>query len=123
MPIGEYLKIAAAQLRRAANVSRDEAQELRRSLTIKEQETSRTVTSLQNQRSRLQSHISSEGDSNAALALGAQLVGYEKEIKEAQAELEKFRQSVNEEIRAKESQFGNLNQEATNFEQRASTSM
>lgn len=120
MPIGDYLKQAAAQLRRAALARRDETQDLRRLITTREQETSRTVNELRNAISRLQVDVRSNPDPHIAGQMANEVAALEQQIRDTQANLEREKQRINQEIRWKEDQYGNLNQQAVDFERQAS---
>jgi signal transduction histidine kinase len=120
MPIGDYLKLAAAQLRRAALVRRDESQDLRRAITQREHEVSKNISDLRNTIGNLQR--TAAGSTNAAQSalMISEINSLEQQIRDLQSNLEREKQRLNQEIKWKEGQVGTLNNQATDFERQAS---
>jgi predicted RNase H-like nuclease (RuvC/YqgF family) len=120
MPIGDYLKTAAAQLRRAALVRRDETQDLRREITTREQEVSRQINDLRKVMDQLQRNMGATQNSAISAAMVSEKNALEQQIRDLQSNLEREKQRINQEIQWKESQVGTLNNQATDFERQAS---
>lgn len=123
MAIGEYLKAAATQLRQAAAASKSEGDELRRQITLREQEVTRSINSLkQHIRGRRQElrtlNVRSANDALKAAEITA-VTSLEQEIKNIQQALEKERQAILQEIQVRENQINELNNKAGDFERQA----
>jgi hypothetical protein len=120
MPIGDYLKVAAAQLRRAAVARRDETQDLRRSITQREQDVSKTIQDLKTTMDHLRREMSSARDSDIKGQMAVERQAIEQQIRDVQSNLEREKQRINQEIHWKEQQVGSFNNQATDFERQAS---
>lgn len=119
MAIGDYLKVAAAQLRRAALARRDETQDLRRQLTLREQEVSKSANTIKTQKDNLQRNIMTQTDSNIRAQMSAEAAALDQQIRDLNSNLEREKQRINQEIQWKEQQVGSFNNQATDFERQA----
>lgn len=120
MAVTEYLRAAAAQLRRAAQASKSEADDLRRELTLREQELKKTIDGLRGsiqQRGQDLLRIEDNPASNAlkAVETGA-IAAMEKQIHNLQHTFETERQQMLQLVQQKEIQMNDLNGQASNFE-------
>lgn len=124
MAIGEYLKAAAAQLRRAAQAARTEGDDLRRKVSEAEREMTKTVDQLkQTIRQRHVDIKKLQTQNNPAFTATETtlVVSLEQEIKKIQQGFERERQQILQEIQHRENQVNELNGKASDFEQQAAT--
>ncbi len=116
MPIADYLKTAAAQLRQAADAAKREADEIRADIIRREQDLKRNISNLENviQERRRELAIRPPEDNNPNnLSI---ITGMEQEVKNMQQNFEKEKQQLLNEIQNREQQLNSLNVKASELE-------
>lgn len=122
MSVGDYLKQAAAQLRRAAQAQQSESTDVRRSISNREQEVSKTVNDLQKQIALKRALSGSAPDDTTRALIQTEINRQQQEIRTVQNDFEQEKQRMNDVVKAMEQQQVDLNSQANNFERQASTS-
>lgn len=120
MSVGEYLKQAAAQLRRAATASRQEADDARRNITLLEQEVSRQVSSLENNRNDARREAAENHIPVGRIADAGVAREIDQQIKKIQTDMEQQKQQLNQQIQNKLNLERDLNSRASDLERQAS---
>jgi DNA repair exonuclease SbcCD ATPase subunit len=122
VPISEFLKSAASQLRRAAEERKREVDDLRSQIKIKEQEMrSRIADISQNEQVRNTQMLQSEINSAQKAVVAGEIANLEKEKTELKHSFDHFKRGMEQRARQMEQQINDLNQQASSFENRAAT--
>ena len=122
MAVGEYLRAAAGQLRRAAIAAKSEADDIRRDIVLREQDVNKTIDSLRrNMQQRGQELFRIEGNDSSGLKadITGAIAAMEQEIKTLQQSFERERQQMLRVAQQKETTMNNLNSQANSFENQA----
>jgi uncharacterized protein YgbK (DUF1537 family) len=121
MPIGSHLKIAAEQLRNAAQERRREADEMRSDLVIHEQEIKSRISSIEDEIQRKSAALlSRELDDHLKVAITRNIDELRKEKAEIERALNEQKANVDRMVREKMSHINDLNAQADQFAQMAS---
>jgi hypothetical protein len=121
MAIGEYLKQAAGQLRRAALVRKTESDDLRRSIAAQEQEMSKQMNHIKEQIAAIEAE-SRRADNEVKRALKHDEVKrLQQHLKDMHAEFERQKQSLVQTTKMMDQQYADLNNQASQFERQASS--
>lgn len=121
MPIGSHLKIAAEQLRSAAQERRREADEMRSDLVIHEQEIKSRISSIEDEIQRKSAALlSRELDDHLKVAITRNIDELRKEKAEIERALNEQKANVDRMVREKISHINDLNAQADQFAQMAS---
>ena len=119
--IGDYLRMAAAQLRRAAVARKDETANLRREMSQREQDVHRMIDDLKRVIDSRQRQIGAIDNAAIKAERAAEITKLNNEIKVLQSDFDREKQRINQELQWKEGQVDDLNSQAVNFERQAST--
>jgi predicted RNase H-like nuclease (RuvC/YqgF family) len=121
MAIGDYIKQAAAYLRRAAVAQKNQTDELRRQITYQEQEIGKRIAELNNDINQRQREIALVDNDAIRAERLHEVVQLNDAIKQLRHELEKHKQQLNQQIQQGQTSIDQLNLHANNFERQASS--
>lgn len=119
MAAGEYLKVAAANLRRAAQARKAEADEARRTVIRTDQETQSEVSSITNQIRLLQVQLSKIEEQAQKSIVYNQIRNLQSKIDELKQQAERHKQQIAQDAGNKEGDVNGLNSQASDLERRA----
>jgi chromosome segregation ATPase len=124
MPAGEYLRVAAAQLRRAAVVLKQDADQARVQIGNKEREVASRISGLERQMQQKSSDIASTQNDPTANHLREarmrEMQELTKQVEGAKHELDSHRSNMNQEAHYIEERMNQLTQKAVELENMAS---
>jgi hypothetical protein len=119
MAVGEYLKVAAAQLRRAAQARKAEADDLRKEINHKDQEKRDNLRNLQGEERVRQVAVASQDDSGMRNLHMRELMELKGQESITEREYEKLKQDMAQQVSIAEGDANDLLQRASDLERRA----
>jgi hypothetical protein len=116
MAVGEYLKVAAAQLRRAAQARKSEADEMRKEIDYKEHEKRSNLQDMQKEERDHQAQASVQEDPNAQAYHLQKVMRLKSQESETEKEYNRTKDNIAQQISMAENDVNDLLQRAGELE-------